>query len=115
MEYTVEYFINKFESIPDEKWCTSHLFTESTEGFRCCALGHLDVRYDPELKDWRSTEASSALITLLGGDPQSTKYDTKWGVVSFINDVRFEDLTWQNSTPRERILSALVSKLNTVQ
>jgi hypothetical protein len=114
--YSAEYFIKKFEAIPDSKWTTGDLIKNDEHGVElCCALGHLDVRYDPELKDWRSTEESNALITLLGGDPQSTEYNSKWAIVTIINDIRFEDLTWRDSTPKQRILKALRSKLNPSQ
>jgi hypothetical protein len=38
MQYTVDYFIDKFEKIPEELWCVES-FTIITLG-QSCALGH---------------------------------------------------------------------------
>lgn len=37
-KYTAEYFIAKFEKIPEENWVTG-IFREESTG-RCCSLGH---------------------------------------------------------------------------
>lgn len=36
MEYNVEYFIAKFEAIPEDKWCVN---TQEDEKGRRCAAG----------------------------------------------------------------------------
>lgn len=41
LNYDLEYFINKFEAIPDEDWATGDYIDRSG---RCCALGHCGVR-----------------------------------------------------------------------
>lgn len=46
-KYDVDYFINKFEAIPYDQWCTS--FTTNNEG-QHCALGHCEG-HDPRLKE----------------------------------------------------------------
>ena len=40
-KYDVDYFIKKFEAIPEKKWCTGFMFGEN--GTRC-ALGHCGAK-----------------------------------------------------------------------
>ena len=44
--YDTEYFIKKFEAIPDDKWITGSL--ENEPGY-CCALGHCGVKNESRL------------------------------------------------------------------
>lgn len=41
MTYDVDYFIAKFEAIPENKWTTREYIDENG---RCCALGHCGQR-----------------------------------------------------------------------
>lgn len=86
MEYNVDYFIAKFEAIPEDKWCT---FSFIDYKGNCCALGHCGNRnYNedtPEAKELRRIMRQP---------------------VSAINDGH---AAYQNlgSTPKQRIINAL--------
>lgn len=56
MEYDIDYFIEKFEAIPEEKWGIGKF---SDQDGRCCALGHCGEGM------FHSTEESNALSSLL--------------------------------------------------
>jgi hypothetical protein len=88
-KYDVDYFIKKFEAIPEENW-TSGVF-ERSDGSRC-ALGHCGRL------DGCDTPEANALDTLLSGDEYG-------GLTPWINDV-LSDLHPQ-PTPKQRILAAL--------
>lgn len=83
--YSIDYFIDKFEGIPNEKWCCE--FYIDGDG-RCCSLGHCGRRYN----DNTSPEAW-ALLKIL--DMQVTS----------INDGNHQD--YKQTTPKARILAAL--------
>ncbi len=63
VEYTLDYFIAKFEAIPETLWTTGSYL--SPDGTCCCALGHLGVRRHPETLRGIKTEESIALGVLL--------------------------------------------------
>ncbi len=96
--YTVPYFINFFESIPDHRWTEGELQRSGT--VQKCALGHAasDSRAPANSfvtnNDVSSSQRAQALIEVLGGD------------VAAINDAdgSYADL---GRTPRGRILRAL--------
>lgn len=83
MNYTVDYFIAKFEAIPDEQWCVGE-FTDQER--RHCAVGHC-------LDRMQLTEESKALVRLMGHN------------TTFVNDG--VDPDYQQPTPKARILAAL--------
>lgn len=91
-EYTVDYFIEKFEAIPDEKWCTG-VFEDMTGA--CCALGHCGYR------GYNVTDESRSLSRLFG----------RYHQVGCINDGDElgdgEIVEKYGYTPKERILNAL--------
>lgn len=85
--YTVDYFIEKFEKIPDEKW----LIGEFGDGAGShCALGHCGMG-----KDWAYTNESRALVGVFHSCP----YD--------VEDVNDGIPVEYGHTPKERILNAL--------
>lgn len=94
MNYDVDYFINKFQAIPEERWCIET--TEDDHG-RHCAWGHIvrpKCRIDDFINEGRD------LMTLLrdagldkSGDPSSI--NNGW------------DDRYQQPTPKQRILAAL--------
>lgn len=89
-KYDVDYFINKFEAIPYDRWTTG-IFKDRATG-AMCALGHCGVT------DSNRTEESTALTALL---------DNK---VAQINDGRsrlLQDNIAKCPTPKDRILFAL--------
>lgn len=92
--YNKEYFINKFSTIPEDKWCI--ICFKDKKG-RSCALGHCG--YDAK----EINEECKSLIDLLSpliSEPFRNE------VVSRINDGigEFRDY---GITPKERILNAL--------
>lgn len=89
LEDTVEYFINKFEAIPEEKWATG----EYSKKGKCCALGHCGVKTEKRTGFPILTDEGEVLNELL---------DYK---VPEINDG--QDERYKQTTPKERILAAL--------
>lgn len=85
-EYTVDYFINKFEAIPEDEWFVGY-FQNEYNSKQKCALGHCD--YD----NISSSKEGRILINLLNG------------YVSEINDGKHTQ--YQQTTPKQRILAAL--------
>lgn len=99
MTYDIDYFINKFESIPEENWIDGAL-----EGIdnKKCAFGHCGVISTDSL--YKHTEESTALISLFGGEPGNNR------CVYSINDGH--NLTSAErfaTTPKQRILNKLKS------
>lgn len=91
-EYTKEYFIAKFEAIPDELWCTN-TYTSLTNPNCHCAFGHCGfTNYNTD------SDEGLALRDLF--------LKNNMGVPD-VNDGDDEDI--QGSTPKERILNALKS------
>lgn len=92
MTYDVQYFIDKFEAIPEEKWCTG---VSGGKGVTC-AFGHCayDVATGTIQSDW--IDRQGALIKALSPLGQ---------LVQRINDGK--DLRYQQPTPKQRILAAL--------
>jgi hypothetical protein len=100
--YTAEYFIRKFEAIPEEKWCVN----EFRAGRKKCALGHCGVRANTPVKvdavdhfgscPW-GIPAADALHRLVGQHFSSG--------VGHINDG--EHPLFKQPTPKARILAAL--------
>jgi len=88
MEYTVDYFIQKFEAIPDEKW-TIKEFTNAIG--QCCALGHCGRRIGSP------TAEGEALYQLF--------HENEMDGPAHINDGY--SIEYQQPTPKARILAAL--------
>lgn len=86
MNYNVNYFIKKFEAIPEEMWLAGGL---GDNGGRRCALGHCHA----DALSSKATKESSLLMVLL-----------KFRAPE-INDG--EDERYQQPTPKQRILAAL--------
>lgn len=85
-KYTRDYFIAKFEAIPEEKWCKYLL--DDTRG-RHCALGHCGWGWDSRHAD-RAEGAALIEILVLPAE---------------INNG--SDPRYQQPTPKQRILAAL--------
>ena len=100
-KYTKEYFIKKFEAIPEDKWCKTEL-TSPLDDECHCALGHCGIKdYDNVM-----TPEAKALVNIL--DPIHKKVISypcmgDYAVVYEINDGADK----LGSTPKERILKAL--------
>ena len=87
----VEYFINKFNAIPEGQWCTGQYTRLVDNTVQHCALGHCG--FEGGLKRGYSNEALR-LISLLGLE-----------TLIRINDG--EETRIPGATPRARILNAL--------
>lgn len=90
--YTIDYFINKFKSIPDKMWMVDR-FTDYENPYRHCALGHCGVTG----LSHNYTEEAIALQGL---------FDILKTRVTWVNDAKF-DHTGYGSSPKERILRVL--------
>lgn len=97
MQYTLDYFIDKFSKIPDEKWITGDWW----DGVGCCAGGHCGARTS-------STDVDE--FNALGRFIYDV-YGYSTGVPD-INDGK--DTRYQQPTPKQRILAVLhdIKKLN---
>ena len=89
MKFTKEYFIAKFEAIPENEWNVGD-YVNPIDPSRKCALGHCGAVHASIVN-----EESFALINLLA------EHD---GVVS-INDEKSDQ--HPQPTPKQRILAAL--------
>lgn len=96
-EYTLEYFINKFESIPEEKWTTGT--TGDSEG-RHCAMGHCGAHtcsFDALI---HNAEVKSLL--LLTGQEKDTL-----PTITHVNDDTYPFR--YGKTPKQRVINYLKS------
>lgn len=94
--YSVEFFIRKFQAIPEEKWC---VFTRQDTNGRRCALGHISVNFDsPELN------ALHALMPFRHLTSDFSFMAPAEGVAPTNNGT---NPRYQQPTPKERILAAL--------
>lgn len=89
MNYDVDYFINKFEAIPEDKWCTGNYIDKAGNH---CALGHCGER---AVLGGLTEEAKalSGLFTQIDDEPAG------------VNDGHSD--AYNQPTPKQRILSAL--------
>lgn len=98
MEYTVDYFIAKFEAIPEYKWHMDtyvHPLNEDT----CCALGHCGERV------YCTTDEAGGLKGLFY---DAHKYIESDCIEIFIVDINDgNNARYQQTTPKQRILAAL--------
>lgn len=97
MTYDVDYFIKKFEAIPDERWCT----VEFEKDGASCAYGHCGMRdYKP------STIEAAELFDLF-------LFNLGDIFVTRVNDG--SEPRYSQPTPKQRILAALydIKKLQT--
>jgi hypothetical protein len=98
MIYNKEYFIKKFEAIPEDKLGSGCLNNK-------CALWHCGVREDINTDGgWKPTEEANALIKLFGGSIEENKWG--WEKVYHVNDGIDSS---EGDTPKERILNKLRS------
>lgn len=88
MNYTINYFIRKFEAIPDNRWCTGAFYNKDTNSY--CALGHCGG----------TTEKA---YTVEGSELDYLFKEYGYPSIASVND----DLTEFGTTPKERILTVL--------
>jgi hypothetical protein len=114
MKMNAQYFIKKFEAIPDEMWTTGKL-TDRNTGARC-AQGHCIVG---PMKDFcwtrgqlhKSKEliALNGLFHMIAPDPHKKPYRHDGSITTcyslYVNNGM--DLRYQQRGPKQRILAAL--------
>ena len=96
--FTVEYFIKKFEAIPEEKWCMGRITDDQG---RHCAMGHC-------LEKGTVSEELLALGRIFNSIVDSSNHNAEiWEV----NDgfYLYKEL---GDTPKQRILNALYEVKN---
>lgn len=94
---TRDYFIAKFEAIPDEKWTTGKYMDKDG---RCCALGHCGVLQVDDTAD-----GPRYLLSKEGDCLQFLIEKLRLTTVHHVNDG--VDPHYQQPTPKARILAAL--------
>lgn len=92
MEYTLDYFIEKFRAIPEDKIGAGHLKN-------CCALYHCGVTTNQSGMYVKTAEAE-ALMKILGDEHDM-------GVVYRLNDNLNNDYKKFGDTPKKRIVNKL--------
>lgn len=92
MTYDIQYFIDKFEAIPEDKWAMGGLGHNGIH----CVLGHCGVT--PNGDDYDGTDESKALCLIFGGA------EDDYPGVYRINDSGV-------GSPKVNMLEALYSKL----
>lgn len=107
-KFTVDYFLKKFEAIPEELWMVKYF----SDGTRCCAQGHcMTKELTQRIRDgYKSTVSDEApkqpewqgllLIFSNGGLLGDARQ-----VIAKINNGN--DPNYQQPTPKQRILAAL--------
>lgn len=96
--YDVDYFISKFEAIPEEKWCVDD-FEDGEESGVHCALGHCGASFHSG-----STRESYKLDEIICS-LRNPSYPLGYYYPAPINDGTTKE--YQQPTPKQRILAAL--------
>lgn len=91
MEYNVDYYIEKYEAIPDEEWCVG-AYEGPNESH--CALGFCGVNYGNQFMGTLESNILSRIIRKVTNE-----------TVDRLNDGA--DWRYQQATPKQRILAAL--------
>lgn len=102
-QYSVKYFIKRFEAIPEEKWMVC-LLSNGLGQF--CAMGHLGVQNKGGR--YAYTEEANALNELMGMNEATTLPN-----ISEINDGFRDYVEKFGDTPKARVVNALLCKLRT--
>lgn len=101
--YTVDYFINKFQIIPENKWVVGDWGFNGSH----CANGHCGVASNICTHGTVQSRALAKLfqlirLTTIGGH---SFYAYHWSRVAVVNDGQTNE--YQQPTPKQRILAAL--------
>lgn len=95
MKYDVDYFLKKFDAIPEDDWCAG-AFADSNG--RHCAYGHCGVY---EVKE----EGCITEISTSEGDQLEAMFESSGMHAHLVNDG--DTPAYQQPTPKQRILAAL--------
>ncbi len=107
MEYTVDYFINFFEDVPEHCWCintfTDHFGRSCANGLLGCSGG---------LMPFAKTAASIAITPLIAMLPLTYKglhvEDVTYGYSNKLAKINNGNVDqYQQATPKQRVLAAL--------
>ncbi len=90
MIYDKEYFIKKFEAIPEEEWCVGG-FSDGLGAF--CALGHCGC-----LNGYQTNEGLSLRLLI--------SHNNSFGIVR-LNDGSISEVYKYGNTPKMRIINFL--------
>lgn len=107
--YTVDYFIKKFEAIPEDRWTTCELHMDDKK----CVAGHCGItEVNLRCSEGGSSEVfvgrsqavimATALANILA---PLTMYTNKYEIIWNLNDGFY--IEYQQPTPKQRILAAL--------
>lgn len=103
MEYTVEFFIAKFEAIPENNWCEHYLEDDDDKH---CAQGHCGVSTDNIIETWEGYTDNEEFFALARLFPDKSKrYEYSGYIIADINNG--DDVRYHQPTPKQRILAAL--------
>jgi hypothetical protein len=101
--YTVEYFIKKFEAIPENEWC-EHSFSRYNNAnmtVEHCVLGHCGIKTTKQ----SNIEAQNLLMLTENKDLRFFEITDKLPIIAQINDGIYSNFT--QSTPKQRVLAFL--------
>lgn len=97
MKYDVDYFLNKFQAIPEVRWTTGKF----VRGNKRCAGGHCGMGKQPkQTEEYTHLERLFALLSV-----SSVTAEKMYCIVPHINDGQTNE--YQQPTPKQRIMAAL--------
>lgn len=96
--FDVDYFLNKFDAIPENEW-TTHTYTRYEEVVKHCVFGHCGVRVANGI-DTTFTNESQALVYLFDQSLKISVININDNNVGFAFDLE--------ETPKQHIMSALI-------
>lgn len=117
MEYTVDYFIKKFEAIPEERWTTGTFLSYEEE--RRCALGHcFSKKIIWKLQDAGMKDDGSTAYPITEKEKQTSFKEAyvlsklfcenaREGSQKIIDVNNGLDSVYQQLSPKQRIFAAL--------
>lgn len=106
MKYDVDYFIAKFEEIPEELWCVYSQSESVGNKIQHCAYGWClpNPKYN-KTQGGERTEEGKKLHELINTLPILTPALGNYNAVAPINNGDYDE--YQQPTPKQRILAAL--------
>jgi hypothetical protein len=118
MQYTVDYFIDKFEKIPEEKWLVG---SQGYDNSAHCAIGWCKNRggaygdaniTHPQFTSYSEEALHLANLIAILPIEQLQNINGGWNV-AYLNNGKIDE--YQQPTPRARILAALYDIKNMQQ
>jgi len=119
--YNVDYFIEKFESIPDENWTSGVLALENNRDCRC-ALGHMGIEDEMNYVHTKESRALGKLfldnwdlfpVDLYGEKPTSSEKYLKTSEP--LDGYYFEAVFRVNDTPGRLPRASILHALNLIK